>query len=166
MPVLLSPEILEPGIVGIFHPILLLPQGIDSHLTPLQLEAVLQHEIVHVRRRDNLTALIHRAVEVLFWFHPLVWWIGARLIEARERACDESVLRSGIEPEAYGEGILKVCELYLKSPMPFVTGVTGSNLKTRMELIMSRSIAPQLSFARKAVLVAAGLGALGPPLLL
>ncbi|MBZ5636036.1 MAG: hypothetical protein LAO55_23150 [Acidobacteriia bacterium] len=164
VPVLLSPEILEPGIVGIFHPILLLPQGIESHLTPLQLEAVLQHEIVHVRRRDNLTALIHRAVEVLFWFHPLVWWIGARLIEARERACDESVLRSGIEPEAYGEGILKVCELYLKSPLPFVTGVTGSNLKIRMELIMSRSIAPQLSFARKAVLVAAGLGALAAPI--
>ncbi len=51
------------------------------------------------------------------------------LIEAREQACDESVLRSGIEPEAYGEGILKVCELYLKLPLPFVTGVTGSNLK-------------------------------------
>ena len=158
-----STEILEPSVVGVFHPILLLPRDIQSELPASQFEAILQHEIAHVRRRDNLTGLIHRAVEVLFWFHPLVWWIGARLIEARERACDESVLRSGIEPEAYGEGILKVCELYLKSPLPFVTGVTGSNLKTRMELIMSRSIAPQLSFARKAVLVAAGLGALAAP---
>ena len=99
--------------MGIFRPTLLLPQGIESHLTPLQLEAVLQHEMAHIHRRDNLTGLIHRAVEVLFWFHPLVWWIGARLVEARERACDEAVLRSGIEPEAYGEGILKICELYL-----------------------------------------------------
>jgi beta-lactamase regulating signal transducer with metallopeptidase domain len=158
-----SPEILEPGIVGIFRPILLLPHGIESHLTPVQLEAILQHEIAHVHRRDNLTGLIHRAVEVLFWFHPLVWWIGARLIEARERACDESVLRSGIEPEAYGEGILKICELYLKSPLPFVTGVTGSNLKTRMEQIISRRIAPELSVTRKALLMAGGIVALAVP---
>jgi beta-lactamase regulating signal transducer with metallopeptidase domain len=161
--VLSSPEIREPGIVGIFRPILLLPQGIESYLTPVQLEAILQHEIAHVQRRDNLTGLIHRAVEVLFWFHPLVWWIGARLIEARERACDESVLRSGIEPEAYGEGILKICELYLKSPLPFVTGVTGSNLKTRMEEIMRRRIAPKLSSTRKAVLVGTGVVALAAP---
>jgi hypothetical protein len=107
--------------------------------------------------------LIHRTVEVLFWFHPLVWWLGARLIEARERACDEAVLRRGTEPEVYGEGILKICELYLKSPLPFVTGVMGSNLKARMEGIMSRCIAPQLSFGRKAVLVAAGVTTLSVP---
>ena len=164
--VLSSPEIFEPGIVGIFRPILLLPQGIESYLTPVQLEAILQHEIAHVRRRDNLTGLIHRAVEVLFWFHPLVWWIGARLIEGRERACDEAVLRSGIEPEAYGEGILKVCEIYLKSPLPFVTGVTGSNLKARIEQIVSRRVAPELTLVKKAVLVSAGLFALAVPVMI
>jgi len=130
------------------------------------LQAILQHEIAHVRRRDNLTGVIHRAVEVLFWFHPLVWWIGGRLIEARERACDESVLRSGIDPEAYGEGILKVCELYLKSPLPFLTGVTGSNLKARIEQIVSRRIAPELTFVKKAVLVGAGLFALAVPVMI
>ena len=166
IPVFSSTEILEPSVVGVFHPILLLPRGIQSELPPSQLQAILQHEIAHVRRRDNLTGLIHRAVEVLFWFHPLVWWIGARLIEARERACDESVLRSGIEPEAYAEGILKVCELYLKSPLPFLTGVTGSNLKARIEQIVSRRIAPELTFVKKAVLVGAGLFALAVPVMI
>ena len=54
----------------------------------------------HVRCRDNLATVIHMAVEVVFWFHPLVWWLGARLMEERERACDEEVLRNGGEPRA------------------------------------------------------------------
>src|ERR1035438_8814305 len=90
-----SPGLLEPGIVGLFRPVLLLPEGIVDRLTPRQLEAVLAHELCHVRRRDNLFASIHMLVEAIFWFHPLVWWIGARLIEERELACDEEVLRLG-----------------------------------------------------------------------
>ena len=162
-PVMVSAAILEPSVVGVFRPVLLLPEGIDAHLTPLQLKSVLLHEIAHVRRRDNLTGLIHSAVEVLFWFHPLVWWMGARLSDERERACDEEVLRSGIDAEAYADGILRVCELYLKSPLPFVTGVTGSNLKKRIETIMIRRIAPRLNFARKTVLAVAGFVALASP---
>ncbi len=42
----------------------------------------------------------------MLWFHPLVWWLGARLLEERERACDEGVLRGGAEPRIYAEGIL------------------------------------------------------------
>ena len=43
---------------------------------------------MNIRRRDNLTTAIHMGVEALFWFHPLLWWLGARLMEERERACD------------------------------------------------------------------------------
>jgi beta-lactamase regulating signal transducer with metallopeptidase domain len=162
-PVMLSAAILEPSIVGVFRPVLLIPEGIDVHLTPLQLKSVVLHEIGHVHRRDNLTGLIHSAVEVLFWFYPLVWWMGARLSDERERACDEEVLRSGIDAEAYAEGILRVCELYLKSPLPFVTGVTGSSLKKRIETIMIRRPALPLNFARKVVLAVAGFVALASP---
>jgi hypothetical protein len=54
------------------------------------MEAMLAHELCHVRRRDNLVAAMHMMVEAVFWFHPLVWWIGVRLMEERERACDEA----------------------------------------------------------------------------
>ncbi len=100
-----------------------------ERLTPSQLEAVLAHELCHVRRRDNLTSVIHMIVEAVFWFHPLVWWIGARLVEERELACDEEVLRLGSEPRVYAEGILNVCKLYVESPLRCVSGVTGSNLE-------------------------------------
>jgi len=99
-----SPGLLEPGVVGFLRPILLLPEGIERYLTPHQLEAVLAHELCHVRRRDNLTSAIHMIVEAVFWFHPLVWWIGSRLVDERERACDEAVLSLGSEPRVYAKG--------------------------------------------------------------
>ena len=54
---------IEPGIFGILKPILLLPAGIAGRLTPAQLDAVIAHELCHIRRRDNLTAAIHMVVE-------------------------------------------------------------------------------------------------------
>ncbi len=140
---------LEPGILGIFRPVLLLPKGISDRLTDAQLDAILAHELCHVRRRDNLAATVHMLVEALFWFHPLAWWIGARLVDERERACDEEVLRVGTDPHVYAEGILKVCKFYLESPLACVAGVTGSNLKKRIEAIMSHHIARNLSFPKK-----------------
>jgi len=103
-----SPGLLEPGVVGVLHPILLVPEGIAERLSPSQLRAVLAHELCHVRRHDSLFAAIHMIVEAVFWFHPLVWWIGARLVEEREHTCDEEVLRSGSEPLVYAEGILNL----------------------------------------------------------
>jgi bla regulator protein blaR1 len=128
-----SPAFSEPGVLGIWRPVLLLPAGITDRLTPAQLAAIVAHEVCHVRRRDNLTAAIHMGVEALFWFHPMVWWLGARLMEERERACDEEVLRRGAAPEAYAEGILKICEMWLESPLACVCGVTGGRLKRRIE---------------------------------
>ena len=72
--------------VCIRKPVLLLPEGITDRLTPAQLEAVLAHQLCHVRRRDNLTGAIHMVVEAAFWFHPLVWWIGSRLVDEAEQA--------------------------------------------------------------------------------
>ncbi len=113
-----------------FRPVLLLPEGIEERLDVGQLDAILAHELCHVRRRDNLTAAIQMVAQSVFWFHPLVWWVGERLIEERERACDEEVLRRGGSPRVYAEAILNVCKLYMELPLACVSGVTGSNLKS------------------------------------
>lgn len=144
-----SPGLLEPGVVGLFRPILLLPAGIVERLTSPQLEAVLAHELCHLRRRDNVTSAIHMAVEAVFWFHPLVWWIGARLVEERERACDEAVLSLGNQPHDYAEGILNVCKNYLESPLSCVSGVTGANLKTRIQAILTGGRSRRLELCKK-----------------
>jgi TonB family protein len=159
-----SSERIEPGIVGIFRPVLLLPRSIDEQLKPAQLEAVLTHEIGHVRRRDNLTSALHMLVEAAFWFHPFVWWIGARLIDERERACDELVVASGHDREIYAEGILDVCEHYAATPLRCAAGISGSDLKRRITQIMRYQRMKSLQLAKKALLGVAALAALVAPL--
>jgi bla regulator protein BlaR1 len=165
VPVMLSPALLEPGVLGIGRPLLLLPAGITDRLTHSQLQAVIAHELCHVRRRDNLAAAMHMIVEAIFWFHPLVWWIGARLMEERERACDEEVLQLGNEPTDYAEGILNVCKLYLESPLVCVSGVTGADLKTRIVRIMTRPVVRGLDGTRKLLLALAAIAAVGAPII-
>ncbi len=164
IPVVSSPVLREPGVFGIFRPVLLLPEGMAQHLTKEEWEAILAHELCHVRCYDNLTAVVYMLVESIFWFHPLVWWMGARLVAERERACDEEVLRLGSEPKVYAEGILKVCELYLESPLECVAGVTGSNLRRRIRAIMTHRGTERMSMGKKLVLAAAGISAVALPI--
>jgi bla regulator protein blaR1 len=158
-----SVELFEPGVFGIVRPVLLVPQGIEQRLSPAQWNAIVAHELCHVTRRDNLTATIHMAVQAIFWFHPVLWWIGTKLIDERERACDEEVLRLGNTPRDYAEGIVNVCKLYTESPMACVAGVTGSDLKKRIEAIMKNRTIRKLTAARKILLAGAALAAAGIP---
>ncbi len=160
----LSPASLEPGIFGIGRPVLVWPKGISEHLGDAHLEAILAHEVWHVRRRDNLAAALHMLVEAVFWLHPLVWWLGARLIEERERACDEAVLESGSDRQIHAESILKICEFCVGSALACVSGGTGADLKNRIARIMTERVARQLDFSRKLLLSAAGLVAVAVPI--
>jgi bla regulator protein BlaR1 len=159
-----SRDSLEPGIFGIVRPVLLWPEGISNHLEDAHLEAILAHEVWHVRRRDNLAAALHMLVEAVFWFHPLVWWLGARMVEAREHACDEEVVALSSDRHIYAESILKVCEFCVGSPLACVSGVTGSDLKKRMVHIMTESIATKLNFGKKLLLGTAGTLAIALPI--
>jgi beta-lactamase regulating signal transducer with metallopeptidase domain len=110
-PVRITSGDLTTGVFGILRPVVILPGKVMEVLEPQQLQAVLAHETCHVRRRDNLTAALHRCVEVVFWFHPLVWWLGANLLREREAACDEAVVDDGHEQGVYAEAILNACRL-------------------------------------------------------
>jgi uncharacterized protein (TIGR03435 family) len=160
-----TPGVMEPGVVGLWRPVLLVPSGIEDDLAPRQLAAVLTHELCHIRRRDNVTAAVHMVVEAVFWFYPVVWWIGSRLVDERERACDEEVVRTFGEPQTYAEGIVNVCRRYVESPLVCVSGVSGSNVKNRIRDIMSNRAVATLSVAKKAVLVSVGAIAVVGPIL-
>ncbi|SPE31003.1 membrane hypothetical protein [Candidatus Sulfopaludibacter sp. SbA3] len=155
LPAMSSRERLEPGVIGVFRPVLLLPKGIADRLTPAELESVLAHELCHVARRDNLTAAIHMVVETVFWFHPAAWWIRTRLIHERERACDEEVIRLGREPHVYAESILKICAFCLASPMPCAAGVGGGRLKERIETIIENRFVAGLGLGKRIMLAVA-----------
>jgi bla regulator protein blaR1 len=135
---------IEPGIFGIIRPALLLPTGIFERLNPEQVQTVLAHEIAHVRRRDNLTIGIHMFIHSLFWFYPVVRFIGMRLVEEREQACDEIVLRSGVRSVIYAEAIINTCKLYVSAPL-FSAAVTGACLKQRIGRILANTVGVPLT---------------------
>ena len=172
LPVYVTESTIEPGVFGFVRPVLLWPRGISERLTDDQIDAILAHELCHLRRRDDLASAAHMAVQAIFWFHPLAWWIGKRLVDERELACDEEVLQLGSEPEVYAESILNTCKFFVESPLPCVAGVTGSDLKKRIERIMNHETIRPASPWRQAILAAAALitfstpvvfGALNPP---
>jgi beta-lactamase regulating signal transducer with metallopeptidase domain len=156
IPVKATEDLLEPGLVGILDPIILVPQSLAAKLSRTEIDAILAHELSHLRRRDNLLAAAHMLVEALFWFHPLVWFIGARLVEEREQACDEAVLEGSRKPLDYAQAILKVCRLYVRSPLPCASGVSGADLDRRITAIMTRRDVDDVD-PRK-ILLLAGLG--------
>ncbi len=146
---------IEPGVFGTVHPVLLVPEGLGDALTSSQFETILAHELRHVHYRDNLTAALHMCVETVFWFYPPVWWIGAKLIEERERDCDEAVLAQGGSPGEYARGILQVCQRYGGAALPCTAGIGGSDLKKRVRAIMTWRGSLPLTSRWKAALAAA-----------
>src|SRR5262249_31003683 len=99
----------------------------------------------------------------IFWFYPLVWWLGTRLLNERERACDEEVLRQGTNPEVYAEGILRVCRLYLESPLLCAAGVSGSHLQKRIQQIVSNIPAHAMDFRKACLLLTAAVAMVAAP---
>jgi len=150
-----SDATIEPGVLGVFRPVLLWPRSMSEHLSDDQIETILIHELSHVRRRDNLTAIVHMLVEALCWFHPLVWWVGMKLVDERERACDEDVVRMGRDRQVYAESLLKTCQFCVGAPVTCMAGVTGSDLKRRVTAIMAAPVGTRLSVVARIALVAA-----------
>lgn len=132
----ISTAIPEPGVWGVQRSVLVLPQGLADVLDDAELEALLMHELLHVRRRDNLIGTLQMLVCCLFWFHPLVWLIDRRLLAERERACDEAVIEFSGANSVYLSGILKVLRFCLHSRVAGASGASGSNLQRRIAYIM------------------------------
>ena len=160
----LADGLLEPGVIGWLNPVLLLPADIERHLSRPEIEAIIAHELCHVRRFDNMTAAIHMVAEAIFWFHPLVWWLGARLVDERERACDEHVLRSVGAPGPYAQGILNVCKRYVASPLASVSGVGSANVRQRIDAILANRIGEATGPWKKVMLSGIILGVVIVPL--
>ncbi|MGB9030045.1 MAG: M56 family metallopeptidase [Acidobacteriaceae bacterium] len=149
----ISDTSLEPGIFGIWRPTLVWPRGISKRLNEAHIEGIIAHEIAHVQRRDNLTAALHMLVQAIFWFHPIAWWLQRRLLEERERACDEAVMRLGGAPEVYAESVLRACRFSVGSAGSFASGISGSDLAQRVRRIVSGRPVPCLTRTHKMLLI-------------
>lgn len=148
----LTTDVSEPGVWGVLRPVVVLPEGVAERLDDAELETVFMHELAHVKRWDNLAGNFQRALCCLFWFHPVVWFINRQLLAEREQACDDMVVRRGGSSEVYANGIAKVCRYCLGREAVGLSKVTGSDLKRRVERIISRSAGKRMSLPHALVL--------------
>jgi beta-lactamase regulating signal transducer with metallopeptidase domain len=111
-PVLLrvSSAIAGPMTVGAFRALVLLPITAATSLSAEELEVVLAHELAHVRRADFLWNLMQTLAETLFFFHPAVWWISARIRHERELCCDDLALEICPDPIVYAHALYRLEE--------------------------------------------------------
>ena len=109
-----SARIAMPMVVGVLKPVLLLPVGLITHLSTREIEAVLAHELAHIKRHDYAVNLLQSLVEVLYFFHPALWWLSARVREEREHCCDDlAVAACGGDGRILAQALARVEELRL-----------------------------------------------------
>ncbi|MFT5999335.1 MAG: beta-lactamase regulating signal transducer with metallopeptidase domain [Neolewinella sp.] len=102
----ISTELGGPALIGHLKPMLLFPIAVVNQLSTEETEAVILHELAHLKRKDHWWNLLQCFIEVLFYYHPVVWWIGARIREEREHCCDDLVLKQGPGRLAYAKALL------------------------------------------------------------
>jgi beta-lactamase regulating signal transducer with metallopeptidase domain len=124
-----------PSVTGWIRPAILLPWAALQGLTVEQLEAVLAHEIAHIRRYDHLVNLVQVVVETLLFYHPAVWWVSARMREERELCCDDLAVATCGDPICYARALTRL-ERMRGVPRALALGSAGGSLMDRVERIL------------------------------
>ncbi|MBI2823912.1 MAG: hypothetical protein HYX69_04370 [Planctomycetia bacterium] len=129
-----------PAVIGLARPTILLPACVVRDKSAADLEPLLAHELIHVRRGDLWLSLLQVIAQAVWWFHPLVWLAGRMIAREAERCCDEEVIGElGCEPARYARGLLDV--LALKRTLvavPALPGVRAVDITSkRLERIMT-----------------------------
>lgn len=122
-----------PVVARHLRPVILIPAGLLAGLPPVQLEAILLHELAHVRRFDYLANTLQRIVEGIFFYHPAVWWMSRMVRRERENCCDDIVVDMSGDAHGY------VCALaaleQARSPEPALAA-TGGSLMYRVRRLL------------------------------
>jgi beta-lactamase regulating signal transducer with metallopeptidase domain len=142
----ISEHVQGPLAMGIVRSLIILPASAVMALSPQQLEAVLAHELEHVRRADYFWNLIQTAVETLFFFHPAVWWLGSRLRQQRELCCDDAAVQACADPLVYATALLRLEERrtqQLGLAMALDGHRSSSGLRARISRVLGETNAEQ-----------------------
>jgi len=139
-PVVLLESSLVKGLSTFGHlkPIVLAPVGLLNQLTTTEAEALLLHELAHIRRNDYLHNLLLSSIEILFFYHPGVWWLSHKLKQERENCCDELVCKAGIDPATYADALLAAAR-YSSNFKPVLVMNAHTHLSKRIARLLNFS---------------------------
>lgn len=139
--VLLSTHIEVPSAWGVLRPVIVLPAALMVGMTPIQVEAILLHELAHIRRRDYLVNLLQSVLETVLFYHPAVWWVSSVVRREREHCCDDAVIAALGDPMPYARALLQLEERRLTIPRPALSA-KESHLMNRIARILGAKPAP------------------------
>ncbi len=148
-----------PFVVGCLRPIVVLPISAMSQLTVAQVEAILAHELAHVRRHDYVVNLMQTLAETLLFYHPAVWWVSARIRDEREHCCDDVALEVCGDPVSYAAALTEL-ESWRTGDIRLVPAASGGSLLNRVRRILRVEISSQLHASDRTMATALVAGAL------
>ncbi len=108
----ISSQVVIPATFGFFKPVILLPASLISQLPQDQMEAILLHELCHIKRSDFIHNILQLLVETLFFYHPFTKWMSADIRKIREQCCDELVLKLETKPILYAKALTNLAVLF------------------------------------------------------
>jgi beta-lactamase regulating signal transducer with metallopeptidase domain/predicted nucleic acid-binding Zn-ribbon protein len=120
-----------PVTVGRWRPLILLPASLVTHMPPELLEALLAHELAHVRRFDYIANLLQSIVEVLLFYHPVVWWLSSRIRLEREQIADDLAAEALGEPRRLARALSELAQ-FQSTPHRLALAAGGGSLMTRI----------------------------------
>jgi TonB family protein len=130
-----SAQVQVPTVIGWLRPVVLLPVSCLTGLSPDQIEAVLCHELAHVRRHDYLVSVVQSVIETILFYHPAVWWVSKQVRRERECCCDQLAVGAGGNVLAYARALSYLEENRAAFP-EFVLGANGGVLKMRIKRLL------------------------------
>ncbi|MBP7049854.1 MAG: exosortase-associated EpsI family protein [Phycisphaerae bacterium] len=143
--VFISQRAMEAAAMGCLHPIVLLPAALATRMPPEMLEAVIAHELAHIRRLDLWVNLAQRVVETLLFYHPAVWWLSSRLRSERELCCDELAVKATGERLTYASALESAGRIHLALTRPTLAlrfGQDGKPTLSRVRHILGFPATP------------------------
>ena len=135
-----SVRITIPWVFGILRPMVLLPSSVLTGLTPSQVEAILAHELAHVRRHDYLFNLVQTAIETFLFYHPAVWWTSSVVRREREHCCDDCAMSFTDDRVTYASSLARLEEIRQRESAParsaLTMAVTRGSLLPRIRRVL------------------------------
>ncbi len=141
IPLAESSRIQTPIVIGYIKPMILFPVGICSGLSMEQLESIILHELVHIKRKDYLVNIVQSFMEAIYFFNPFVWIISGIMKREREHCCDDAVVQSNRNPLAYVRALAMLEEARLSKPGLALSFADNKNqLLNRIKRLMEKSV--------------------------
>jgi len=135
----ISSQVTAPVVVGWRKPVVILPLSSLAGLSPQQEEAILTHELAHIRRRDYLVNVIPGTLEAMLFYHPAIWWVSRQIRREREHCCDDSVLGVSGSPLVYAKALTLLEEHRAMAKPELSLGAYGGDLSMRIKRLFERN---------------------------